>query len=47
MVETSQKSVGLIWLELGDAKVNVSHASSGFSRKPMKHFCRLFKRTHT
>jgi len=45
MVETSQKTAGLMWLELGDAKVTESHASNGFSRNPMKHSCRLFKRT--
>jgi hypothetical protein len=46
MGETSQKTAGLMWLELGDAKVTESHASNGFSRNPMKQICRLFKRTH-
>ncbi len=46
MGETSQKTAGLTCLELGDAKLTESHASSGFSRNSMGLWCRLFKRTH-
>jgi hypothetical protein len=45
MGETSQKTAGLMWLELGDDKVTESHASNGFSRNLMKQIYRLFKRT--